>query len=293
MSDHPIWLPDRFKERRHHQRLVPDGRGGIRVKKSPLDRVHSEPTPPPAWRRRIEQLWPMSDRTQWMKLRMFPVEKGLTPPRHDVWVLYTMTPAALITDESLLERLSGKPWWELPKNEQYGRMTVVSSYQWEMFRQFQCLARPYWCLQGDQGGTPMVYTPYEAALLRAHGLPLDPPQPGTLPFAPFDERVVSAVMERDRLRKLGSRFDALLDPNRAMQDVKAEDEAVERLYREEFVKWFKSRMEPNAEFIDWHSKKSENTGDFRPATTAEANAAVQWEDQYIATGTLPVALPEN
>lgn len=292
----PIWLPERFQERHRQYRSGPEGRAGkgVRVSSSPLDRVYAEPTPPPAWRRRLEQLWPQTERAQWLKLRMFPVEHLAVHGRmkHDVWVLYTMTPASLIADPTLLAMLQGPPWWELPPDQQYGRMQIVSSYRWEMFRQYQCLASPFWCLQGHVGGTPMAYTPYEAALLRAHGLPLDVPEPGTQDFAPFDERAVVAIAERDRIRKLGSRFDHLGDPSRAVADVKREEEEAEVLYRSEFVKWFTARMEPNAEFIARHTNKSENVGDFRPATKAEANAADAWKDQYIATGTLPVAIPE-
>jgi hypothetical protein len=76
-------------------------------------------------------------------------------------------------------------------------------------------------------------------------------------------------------------------------DIKAEEAEAETVFRTEFVKWFKARMEPNAEFIGTHLRKSENGGDFRPATPAEANAADQWEDAYIATGRVPAVRPES
>lgn len=38
-------------------------------------------------------------------------------------------------------------------------------------------------------------------MLELAGLPTEPPAPGALPFAQFDERVVRQVMKWDRLRK--------------------------------------------------------------------------------------------
>lgn len=279
-----IWLPDRKRK----TLVTPDGSVAVRVKKNPLDRIHSEPTPPPAWRRRLEQVWPHSEKTQWFNFRMFPVER----PRTDRWALYAMTPAALIADQTKIAQLSGTPWWEMPHGQQYGRMTMVSAYQWEMWRQYKCWARPYWCLQGEDGGTPMQYSLRESAILRAAGLPLSVPEPGDEPFAPFDERTMSALVARDRFRQLGSALDRLSDPTRAEADMKAEEAEAEMLFRTEFVKYFKARMEPNAEFIASHSRKSENQSEFKPATKGEIDAADQWEDHYIATGFVPVAKPD-
>lgn len=280
-----IQLLDRFADRKRNRTAGLGGGPHL------LDRVHAEPTPPPHWVRRLREFSPISDTVQWLNFRMFPVQQGIG--RHDVWVLYTMTPASLITDQTKLKQLQDRPWWELPKDEQYGRMVTCSAYQWEMYRQFQCLARPYWCLQGVKGGTPMQYTPYEAALLRARGLPTDVPEPGTLAFAPFDERVMTAIAVRDRMRTLGDRFSRLADPVQAVKDVKAEDEAAEKTYRTEFVKWFEERMAPNGDYIAWHSNKSENVADFRPATKGEADAASRWQEHYIEFGTVPHASPDQ
>jgi hypothetical protein len=209
------------------------------------------------------------------------------------WVLYTMTPAALITDVTRLQMLDELPWWELPKDKQFGRMMMVTAYQYHIWRKFRALARPYWCLQGSHGGTPMQYTMRETALLRAHQLPTDVPNPGDLKFAPFDERSVTALMARDRFRTMGGAMDRLTDLDKARADVKREEDEAEIVFRTEFVKWFKATMEPNADFIASHSNKSENVTDFKPATKAEMNAADQWEDQYIATGRVPAALGDD
>ena len=268
----------------------------VRVRHSPLDKIHAELRPPRDWERRLRAIWPVSETQQWLHFRMFPEsiskETGAPISGSARWVLYTMTPPALITDPTRLAMMDEPPWWELPIDRQFGRMMSVTTYQYAMWREYRCLARPYWCLQGSDGGTPMQFTMREAAILRAQALPTDVPNPGDLPFAPFDERVIRALQERDRFRQLGGALDRLRDPQRAAADVKAEEEEAERVFRTTFVAWFKERMATNAEYIGWHSNKSENVADFRPATKAEMDAADQWEDQYIATGTVPFAAPE-
>jgi hypothetical protein len=294
MAD-PLWVPE-------HQIVTPDGSAVAsaptpRVKASPLDKIKAEPQAPPAWRRRLRELWPVSDQTQWLHFRMFPEsldkKTGTVMSGSARWVLYTMTPPALIADPTRIQMLDERPWWELPEDRQWGRMMHVTTYQYAMWREYRCLARPYWCLQGTEGGTPMQYTPREVAILRAHNLPTDVPNPGSEPFAPFDERAVAALVARDKFRQLGGALDRLADPGKAIADIKAEEAEAELTFRTEFVKWFKARMEPNAEFLTRHMNKSETAADFRPATRAELNAADQWEDQYIATGTVPAALPES
>lgn len=285
-------IHDRFAGRRAARKT------GLNGSRDVLDRIHAEPSFPPAWTRRLRAISPVSETAQWLHPRMFPVEVGAVDAVSGrtvgpVWVLYTMTPAALITDQSKLAQLAGTPWWDLPKEQQYGRMLTTSSYQWEMFRQYQCWARPYWAIQGERGGTPMSYSPWEAAMLKAHGLPTDVPNPGSLPFAPFDERVVEAIQARDRMRLMGSRFAHMADPSAAAADVQAEDDAAEKAGRAEFVKWFAERMAPNGEFIEWHTKKAGQEQDFRPATKAEDKAAAIWADHYIETGQVPAPESES
>jgi hypothetical protein len=296
-----IYLPDQFTGKAAKPSVVKGPDGKVRFKKNPLDRVHAERKAPKAWMQRLQQVWPKSDKTQWFQFRLFPeqvVRTGSGPSDFHVkagsarWVLYTMTPAHLISDPTKIQQLAGTPWWELPTGEQWARQQMVSAYQWEMWRQHQCWARPYWCLQGDAGGTPMQYTMREKAVLKAHNLPTDVPDPGELPWADFDERVMAQLIARDKFRTLGHALDRLTDPAKAVADVKAEEADAEVVFRTEFVKWFKQRMEPNAEFLARHLSKSENQLDFRPATRSESNAADQWEDQYIATGTVPAANPE-
>ncbi len=292
MAD-PLWVPD-------GQLVAPDGSAvasaPVKVKKSPLDKIRAERRPPARWVERLHELWPVSDQLQWLHFRMFPeaISKKVGEPiiGSARWVLYSMTPPALIFDQTRLAMLDDKPWWELPVDQQFGRMMGVTTYQYAMWHEYRCLARPYWCIQGTEGGTPMQYTMRETAILRGEGLPTDVPNPGDLPFAEFDERVVNALLARDKFRKLGGALDRLRDPDKAAADVKAEEAEAETVFRTTFVKWFKQRMEPNAEFIATHRRKSENEADFRPATRTEANAADQWEDHFIATGTVPAAPPE-
>lgn len=279
-----IALLDRYADRRRNRRQGLTGGPHL------LDRIHAEPKPPPEWERALREFSPISEHQQWLHFRMWPT-KDLKDAR---WVLYAMTPVALITDQTKIAQLEGRPWWELPMEERAGRQAVCSSYQWEMYRQHKAWARPYWCVQGTKGGTPMQYTPYEAAILKAHGKTRDVPEVGSLPWADFDSRAVVAITGRDRMRKFGDRFNALLDRQKAAADVQAEDDAAERAYRAEFLKYFEEQMAPNGDYIAWHSNKSENQGDFRPATKAETEAASRWQEHFLEFGKIPSTLsPET
>lgn len=138
----------------------------------------------------------------------------------------------------------------------------------------------------------MQYTPYEAAILKAHGKTRDVPEVGSLPWADFDQRVIDAITARDRMRQYGDRFAHLADRQKAAEHVKAEDDAAERAYRVEFLKFFEERMAPNGDYIAWHSNRSENQNDFRPATKAETEAADRWQQHFLETGHIPMT-PET
>lgn len=85
-------------------------------------------------------------------------------------------------------------------------------------------------IQGEQGGHKRWFNQAEQKALRYHGLPSDPPIPGSLPYAPFSPLVLEKVMRYDRLRRLEERLGRDLEL-RARRDVveKARTEFVQLL----------------------------------------------------------------
>ena len=237
---------------------------------------------PKEWEDRLRAISPISTEHSWLYGAWLNIAQR--------WTLYECVPYALIPEGKRVQ-LGGTPYWELPKHLRIGRKQAVSAFQWEMYRKHKVWARPFWVIQGNDGGTPAQYTEMEESLMQAKGLDLEPPEAGSLPYAPFDERVERQIIARDRLIKLRQRIDRL----RATGDtdaLKAETVLAEEVFRKEFWSWWKERMEPQAEFWAWYSAREEAQHlPIRQATGAEQKAAERTEEEYLTTGNIPAVMP--
>ena len=239
--------------------------------------------PPAEWIATLKRLSPRSDTASWLWLDWLEIGQR--------WVLYEMMPYPLVPESKRLQ-LGGTPYWELPKHLRAGRKQAVSAYQWEMYRRLKCWARPFAVIQGNDGGTPAKYSELEEAILQAQGHDTEPPEAGSLPYAPFDGRTERFIQGRDRLWKMNQRIETL----RASGDneaLKAETDAAEAMFRKEFWSWWKDTMQPQAEFWAWYSAQDEATSVARRATENEQKAAELAEDTFLETGNLPLVLPNG
>ena len=207
------------------------------------------------------------------------------------WTLVAKVPDVAIEGypnipPEMRERLAGAPWWELPPTEQVGRKQIVSAYQWEMYRTERVWARPFWCLQGNAGGTPAMYTDLEKAMLKATGQPVDVPPPGLMAYAPWDSRAKAAVVKRDRLLKENMSLARLMQAGDSAA-VKAEMEMAAKEARKAFFDWWSETMIEQTEFLTWYTRKTEADRTLRPASSAETRAAAQLKDTYLETGVVP------
>ena len=246
---------------------------------TPLDRVRAEKLPPEAWEKELRAISPISTKFSHLRLRWHPA---------NIWVLYECVPAELIPP-SKLEQLTDRPYWELPPGQRLGRMVSVSAYQFWMYQQHKVWARPFWFIQGNNGGTPARLSDYEAAMAKAAGFPTDVPAPGELPYAPFDQRVVQQIVARDRLWKMGMSVEAL-QHSATSGALKAEEAEAERKFRKDFLSWWEGQMAAGSDFLAWYTSKTEADMTLRKATKAEVNAAAQLKDSYIETGVVPSAV---
>ncbi len=207
------------------------------------------------------------------------------------WTLVAKVPDAAIEGfpnipPEMRDRLGGTPWWEMPPDQQVGRKQIVSAYQWEMYRTERVWARPFWCLQGEVGGTPAMYTDFEKAMLKATGQPVDVPPPGLMPYAPWDERAKIAVVKRDRLLKANMNLARLIQAGNG-DAVQAEMELAAKAGRAAFFDWWSETMMPQADFLTWYTRKTESDHTLRPPTAAEQRATAQFKDTYLETGVVP------
>lgn len=244
--------------------------------------------------------WDLTRRPEWVK--PFPVEwmarlRDISPvsavttylwPRwretESEWWLYEAVPIALMTNDRR-EQLA-RHWSELPKDQQYARKRYVSEYQFWMFHTHQVDARPFWVLQGTKfitGGTPYSYTEREQRLLEANGEETEPIPPGTLPNVPFDERVVQAILARDRLLKVGGDLDRLLKENRP-EHLRAADAEAEREYRKAFLKWNHQQNQPMSEFMKWYRTTEQGKRTLSDGRPIQTSGTAHWRDNYIEHG---------
>lgn len=102
------------------------------------------------------------------------------------WVLVECTPAAAIPD--LVQQLEADPL-----------ITAFRRRQYAAFRATGKIPIVFWVIQGEQGGHRTTYGEHEATLAQFYGGSREPPGAGSLPYAEFDSRVLSALRGYDRV----------------------------------------------------------------------------------------------
>lgn len=252
----------------------------VTVRERVLERVRRQQAAHPvprAWQDRLRALAAPSDRLEGLQLAWEP--KG---QRYVVWKL---TPAALVSRDRAAQL--AVHYSALPVGQRMGRAACVTDYAFFCWHTRGCDARRLWVLQGldhaDWGGTPASYTPIEEAELRAVGAETAPPPIGSLPFQPFDERAVRHLRARDLLIRYQG--DLGRGPTAG-----AQVDAAQRAYRQAFLGWWREAMAPKAAFLQWWMQSVKRAADLAPADPKIANAAAHWEDDYLATGMVPLAV---
>lgn len=237
---------------------------------------------PAEWEVRLRAISPISQDHSWLYGAWLNIAQR--------WVIYEMLPYKAIPESKRLQ-LGGTPYWEMPKHLRAGRKQAVTAFQWEMYRKHQCWARPFWVIQGNDGGTPACYSELEEAILQAQGLPTEPPEAGSLPFAAWDNRVEDQLRQRDHVVQLEFKL-AMLRKGASNDLLKAEADLAEAQFRKTYWDWWKKTMEPQADFWAWYTSKEESQHlPIRQASQAEQAAAERTEEEYLTTGTIPAVFP--
>ncbi len=231
------------------------------------------------WVRDLRQMSPKSEAVSWLYLTW--KEPPFQPDKRRL-VVYDCIPEAHIHPE-LRMYLAGTPYWELPQAERAGRAAIVSATQWEMYRRFRVHAKPFWIIQGKDGGTPASYSEVERKWLRLMHQPDSPPTLGALPFAPWDNRVKHRILERDRLTKFEGQIARLRERGNP-ETIAAELDAAEKEQRRAFWKWWTEQHQESADMWKWYIGHSEVTHRLRQETRDEFLAAAMAEERFIETG---------
>jgi hypothetical protein len=178
-----------------------------------IETFHQTRPVPPEWQRELERHWPRSDRVTWLKLVWEPGFKVRGSDRHVVypvqrWIIYEMVPQKAFVPFEILDDLRGRsPRVRGHDYEDSGLRgwlseSLVSRTQWELYRETGQYGRRLWIIQGIMGGHPEALSDNEREFLEMRGRgDLELPEPGDLPYAEFDQRVVHRLLGLDKLLK--------------------------------------------------------------------------------------------
>lgn len=203
---------------------------------------------PLEWERQLEELSPPNARFSWLKLLWEAGDPWDSPV--DRFIIYQMTPAHVVKIgmPDIFDELEGESPRKLGNYydrvlERFVRNSDVSITQraWELWRStklegVQAWGRPWWVIQGEHGGHKRWFSATEKKILRLNGFPSDPPLPGDLPYAPFDNRVVQQLQKHDLLRQTQGRLKAM------REEAKRADAELEKGWRIELTKWLADQM---------------------------------------------------
>lgn len=140
------------------------------------------------------------------------------------WYLYDCTPRRIFEESATKRRIMGVPEYDnadailirdldgpSPREDGYydrvlqqfihTRERECTLTQWRLWQQHGVYGIPWWVIQGVKGGHKRWFATDEKKALRYAKLPDEPPVPGSLPYAPFDQRVLDRVLTYDRLRR--------------------------------------------------------------------------------------------
>jgi hypothetical protein len=166
-------------------------------------------TPDPAWQQALDRIAPPHPNKSRLLVRWhggrayFDEDVGRVVWQPiERWIIWELLPTALMSPRFpavvrmhasvaeggvTLDRLQGVTGLlELDR-------AFTDREQWAIYRETGQYARMAWIIQGSRGGHQRNFTEWQKLGLARRGLRDDPPYPGELPFAPFDNRVLDQL----------------------------------------------------------------------------------------------------
>jgi len=186
--------------------------------------------PPADWQRQLEEIIPRGEVVSWLWVAWVPGDPADPVQR---WVLYEATPAARVS-EYFREAIQG-----LGEAADDGEALTAEQLRiLDFWHREKALLEPFWVIQGERGGHKYRFTETEKARLRLHSLPDDPPLPGALPYAPFDQRVLRQIRAWHALRHA---YANIREMNKHRRDRAEQD------FRRELLTWLQGQIAGSTE----------------------------------------------
>jgi hypothetical protein len=261
---------------------------------------------PAEWTRRLRDISPVSDILGWLELVWEPGDPWIPSER---WTLYEMLHPTLVDDPMELMELYGPhprseghictaiPTHDWPvkppgsyqpclcrrKTESWrrGPCTIVTLTQWKLFRRTGYVGRPFWVIQGSNGGHKHSFTHEEEMFLEQAGLLTKAPGVGVLDHAPFDERVVRQITAFNRLWAMSNSIEEF--KNTMGPGYERYRKTVDTELRKQLVKHLSEQMKEPTELFLRAMKKGQL--DNKPRTEIDYDRlAEENEKHFVETG---------
>ncbi len=213
------------------------------------------------------------------------------------WVLYDALPDCLIPDDEtqLGSALTGKEFFAImrgirPSEREDFKDTVsqpISDVQHEMYRLHHVFARPFWVLQGENGGHQVNFSPDQATHLISTGRSSVPPKIGELPPCPFDARAATQLQHLNRLHQMEDSMDRLRQSG-TKEWADAESQRMQREVREHEMRFIEQQMTPIVDMtmslVHGANSRSEHDDQIIRVPDGTASKAKDAYEQYKETG---------
>lgn len=237
----------------------------------------SEREVPPEWTQDLNRLNPGGEHVSrlvlaWLPGKTYePIQRWgvyeVVPQEHVLWLLrqeqdpFTGKPNTDSVLWHLWSDLKGQDpatWGEwkpddlVPGKRRWHSDSLVSHTQWVLHRQTGGLPLLVWVIQGTRGGHMWQLGQSELGWLQSFGLSPQQletiaeaiPLPGSLPYAPYDQRVFQALAVRDKLRKWAGDWSKRSATKTDAGLYVAQDRtARKRQYNGEMLKWIETQIE--------------------------------------------------
>lgn len=229
---------------------------------------HDRPVPP-EWEARLREISPISQEISWLCLKWHPAVER--------WMVYEMVPDKHIPVGTRAELEGAHPH----TLEEWAR--VITPWQWEAYRKYRCFARLAWIIQGHHGGHKVTFSEVDKELCRAAGLPTEPPAFGSLPYAPFDERVVRQLVAMNKLVQVKNDLSEFKRRWGNTEGFKRSYKNQLAAARERYVEFINEQFRDG----DEHFKDALRKGELEDAPRTEKEYVKENEDadaKYVATG---------
>lgn len=187
------------------------------------------------WLRALEQLAPRSEKVSWLKLHWEP-----SVGRWFIYQVYPayITPALFLTDDQRWQ-YDGTTFRPDPKERLCLERRSVNESQWAIFQETGCYSQAFWVIQGNAGGHKRSFNMQERKILKLNGRPEEAPEPGSLPYAPLDSRVIDKLGPLDTLRK----YHRMLDfTERTTEMLEADERDAEEHMKTVLYGWLQSQV---------------------------------------------------